>query len=239
MAQHPNLNTIARTSDKCYAHQGPGIGAGKDTLRFHEMMSGKQIKSSDVVLDIGYGKGASLLEVFLQRGVHECIGVDIAQKCEDAEETAMSVPEGCVFTSFIMDVCHEELPMADDSVDVVFCTETIEHLANPYHMVAEAKRVLKHGGFFTLAFPQPENNLGYGGGQHAHVYPGFLQKASFERFMKQMFFRLMNREENGASAWYTFRNYKGAEVIDVFEVVSGNYNEQDLYGCLDHDFEGA
>jgi len=92
--------------------------------------------------------------------------------------------------------------------------------------------VLEHDGLLLMAFPMPENNFGYGGGQHAHVYPGFLERESYEIFMKQMYFRAMKRGENGASAWYAWRNYKGPGVVDVFRIVSGNYEEDQLFGCL-------
>ena len=79
----------------------------------------------------------------------------------------------------------------------------------------------------------PEDNLGYGGGEHAHIYPGFLRRDSFERFMKQLYFKQVARVENGSSAWYVFRNYKGDGVVDAFSIVSGNYTEEELFSCLD------
>jgi SAM-dependent methyltransferase len=132
-----------------------------------------------------------------------------------------------------MDVSHEPLPFVDDSFNVVFCTETIEHVANPYFAVAEIKRVLEHDGLFVLAFPMPEDNLGYGGGQHGHVYPGFLLRESFERFMMQLYFRAPCRQANGSSAWYAYRNAKqGGKMVDIFSVIAGNYTEEELYGWL-------
>lgn len=230
MIKRSTLIQIVPTSAACYADQGPGVGAGKFTMHAQQQLIRRGMEPNCVCMDIGFGDGQSLQEILdTVNGVH-CIGIDIAPQCRKVE---MRVPDGCSFESRFLDVCHEPLPLPDNSVDYAFCTETIEHLANPYHMVAEVKRVLKHNGVFTLAFPMPENNLGYGGGQHAHVYPGFLTRKSFETFMRQMFFAQLGRFTNGASAWYSFANYKGEGIVDVFEVVSGNYDEQELYGLLD------
>lgn len=40
--------------------------------------------------------------------------------------------------------------IADSSVDVVFATEVIEHLYNPFHMLKQYFRVLKPGGYLYL-----------------------------------------------------------------------------------------
>ena len=124
--------------------------------------------------------------------------------------------------------------MPDDVIDWAYCLETPEHLANPYFAFAEVKRVLKHGGKFVLAFPRPESNLGYGGGKHPQVYPGFLQKDSFERFMMQLYFKKIQRDVHGDSAWYLYENIKeGEDFFDTFFMIKGNYTEDKLYGCLE------
>jgi SAM-dependent methyltransferase len=44
-------------------------------------------------------------------------------------------------------------PVPDGSVDVVLCTETLEHVPEPTVFLAEAFRVLKHGGRLLLTVP--------------------------------------------------------------------------------------
>ncbi len=41
-------------------------------------------------------------------------------------------------------------PILDETVDVVLCTETLEHVPEPSVFLAEALRVLKHGGWLLL-----------------------------------------------------------------------------------------
>src|SRR3974377_192718 len=45
------------------------------------------------------------------------------------------------------------LPLRDQSVDIVFATQVIEHVTNPHVMVKECKRVLRPNGFLILSGP--------------------------------------------------------------------------------------
>jgi SAM-dependent methyltransferase len=60
---------------------------------------------------------------------------------------------GTVDTSpdFVGDALH--LPLRDQSVDIVFATQVIEHVSNPHMMVRECSRVLRPNGFLILSGP--------------------------------------------------------------------------------------
>ena len=45
------------------------------------------------------------------------------------------------------------LPIRDQSVDIVFATQVIEHVTNPHVMVRECKRVLRPNGCLILSGP--------------------------------------------------------------------------------------
>lgn len=45
------------------------------------------------------------------------------------------------------------LPFEDDSIDLIVCGQTLEHVRNPFRSVAEMKRVLKPGRFMILIAP--------------------------------------------------------------------------------------
>lgn len=47
----------------------------------------------------------------------------------------------------------ENAPLPDASVDLVFALEIIEHLTAPFHLLAEAARLLKSGGHVVLTTP--------------------------------------------------------------------------------------
>jgi ubiquinone/menaquinone biosynthesis C-methylase UbiE len=225
---------INSTAHDCYTAQGEGAGADGGALDWLQDNTDHHVQDGHNCIEIGFG-GGRLLDRLAKITSSKVVGYDIAEAClSNYPKEHGPVPSNVKL--HIEDVCHHELDYPDGMFDFAFCTESIEHFTNPYFAVAEVKRVLRHNGIFTIAFPMPEDNLGYGGGDHAHVYPGFLQQASFERFMKQLYFKQVFRKQNGSSAWYVFRSYDGPDMVDLFTVVSGNYDEEALYGLLDRDF---
>lgn len=45
------------------------------------------------------------------------------------------------------------LPLQDQSVDIVFATQVIEHVTDPHRMVRECKRILRPDGYLILSGP--------------------------------------------------------------------------------------
>ena len=48
---------------------------------------------------------------------------------------------------------QKEFPIQDATVDLVICSETIEHLPNQHHLFIETSRILKPNGIFILTTP--------------------------------------------------------------------------------------
>jgi SAM-dependent methyltransferase len=48
---------------------------------------------------------------------------------------------------------QQRFPIADSSVDLIICAETIEHLPNQFFFFGEVARILKHNGTFILTTP--------------------------------------------------------------------------------------
>lgn len=221
---------------KTYAAEGPGIGGASDIFDWLDSLGAKYACGTSV-LDVGFGNGAFLIDA-VKRGF-VANGVDVARASLDgtralaAEKNIPQTIQQKRLRLWQIDASYEDFPLTDDSVDLVACTEAIEHMSNPLNMVLNAKRVLKGGGLFVLSFPMPEVNLGYGCGEHAHIYPGFLARNSFETFMRQCFFKFRARRQNGASAWYIYENYKGAGIVSPFSIVAGNYDAAELFAPLE------
>lgn len=61
----------------------------------------------------------------------------------------------------------EDVPLEDNSVDVVVTFETVEHIPNYHKFMEEIKRVLKPGGFAIISTP---NDLEFPEGNHFHLH---------------------------------------------------------------------
>ena len=76
---------------------------------------------------------------------HRVCGVDLS-------EAAIEQYRRCGFEGQAGNI-EAGLNYPDDSFDVVFCSEVIEHMTSPAELLGEMKRVLKPGGQLVLSTP--------------------------------------------------------------------------------------
>jgi ubiquinone/menaquinone biosynthesis C-methylase UbiE len=104
--------------------------------------------SYPVVLDVGCGQGKSFRPLIEHFSPQRLIGVDAEERCLrcSAQEAAkQTIP---------IELLHGDtaaLPLADASVDLVFCHQTFHHLTRQEESLAEFHRVLKPGGVLLFA----------------------------------------------------------------------------------------
>lgn len=107
--------------------------------KYLELLDGL-IKENDRVLDIGCGEGylLSLLPPCQRYGIDiERIYLQRARKVNPGGHFQLA--------------SADKLPFRKNFFDWVFCTEVIEHLANPKKCLQETKRVLKPNGHFLVS----------------------------------------------------------------------------------------
>jgi SAM-dependent methyltransferase len=100
------------------------------------------------VVDLGCGRGDSV-DVF--RAVDPTvrwIGVDLPSSAEVDERTR----DDAEFRTFD----GVRLPFDDESVDLVFCKQVLEHVERPHELVTDVARVLRPGGRFAGSTSQLE-----------------------------------------------------------------------------------
>lgn len=52
---------------------------------------------------------------------------------------------------------NKKMPYKEESFDVVVCTEVIEHIENPWHLIREFHRIIKPQGILILSTPNLHN----------------------------------------------------------------------------------
>lgn len=102
----------------------------------------------DVVVDVGCGSGSSLPKLAQRFAPRELVGVDI-----DPQMLAMARAEAARagVAAKLLEASNTRLPLADASVDLLFCHQTFHHIVEQEQALAEFVRVLKPGGLLLFA----------------------------------------------------------------------------------------
>ena len=105
------------------------------------------VQSGGVVLDVGSGTGTvTRLLGSLVAPDGEAIGVEPNVRLREIAE-ARAMAAACVR---IVDGLAGELPVADGSVDALWCERVLQHLPDPQAAIDEFNRVLRPGGRAVL-----------------------------------------------------------------------------------------
>jgi SAM-dependent methyltransferase len=104
-----------------------------------------EARPGERVLDLGCGSGRFVAA--LREAGSDPVGVEIASA---ALERARRVAPGADLRLLAPD---GSVPLEHRSVDLVWCSEVLEHVADGGHLLLEARRVLKPGGRLLVTVP--------------------------------------------------------------------------------------
>ncbi len=119
--------------------------------------------------------GSDVLDAGAGEGPYRTLFSHCNYKTQDFCETPSS--EGkYTRMDYVCDIT--EIPVADESFDVVICSEVLEHTLEPIKVIAELSRVLRPGGKLLVTAP-----LGCGLHQVPHIFYGGYTPFWYEHFL--------------------------------------------------------
>ena len=86
------------------------------------------------------------------------------------------LPENIIVEGFA-----EELPFKDESFDLIYSTNVLEHVQNPEKVLKESIRVLKTGGFLQFVIP---NYFSFWEGHYGIIWPCLINKPLAKLYAK-------------------------------------------------------
>ncbi len=135
------------------------------------------------VLDVGCGLG--FLFDRMDKQSNDLIGMDYT--------ALQTIPQGWWYVQHDLNLPFFENRFKDVNFDIIICSETIEHLQNPYNCLFEIKRFMNPQTVFYLTIPAESV-------QHNTLYPAlFYPSENFDEFLHQMAFTIINKENHKAA----------------------------------------
>ena len=112
------------------------------------------LNESGTMLDVGCGEGRHIFGIMQNYPEMKCIGLDMD------DDSLVKAEEGYEFFESISNAGAEflkgsaySLPFQNNSLDLIVCSEVLEHLHQYNDAVKEIHRVLKPGGKFYASVP--------------------------------------------------------------------------------------
>mgnify|MGYP001416968153 FL=1 len=113
-----------------------------------------ELNQKGVMLDVGCGEGRHIFGIMQDYPLMKCIGLDMdkesLEKAEEGYEYFKSISKAGA--QFLKGSAYS-LPFPDESIDLIVCSEVLEHLHEYNDAVKEIHRVLKPGGKFYASVP--------------------------------------------------------------------------------------
>lgn len=165
-------------------------------------------KSEQKVLEVGAGKGDTLLYIKENKLAGEVVGIDVFEM----PNTNQSNPKVDAF--YIANVENDDLSYLKlQYFDVIICGDVLEHLLDPWSAVERLSHFLKSGGIFIASIPNIRHITAlstiFFKGDFKYASSGLLDKTHFRFFCKKNAVALLNTADLSVQSCYpSFVNNK-------------------------------
>lgn len=129
--------------------------------KFHEQLTSKivteyidplNLPKDSKILDMGCGVGYFLDEM-KHRGYTDAVGITLSH-----DDTQICVGKGHTIKSYDFSFLPQKDGYHDESVDFIFCRQTLEHSPYPIFTLMEYNRILKQNGKMYIEMPCPDTD---------------------------------------------------------------------------------
>ena len=144
-----------RRSRAAFDHQAPTYdtsGYGRHARRLHaEVMAAVQSFPFMAVLDVGCGTGATLDAIVSAHPKVRAWGIDLSAEMIAKARERLAVGGKRTGGAVDLQVADaEHLPLADGTVDLVVCVDSLHHYPDPEAALREMRRVTRPGGGLVI-----------------------------------------------------------------------------------------
>jgi 2-polyprenyl-3-methyl-5-hydroxy-6-metoxy-1,4-benzoquinol methylase len=190
-----------------------------------ELFTNFPIHKGDVVADIGCGEGGYAGFCASQGAFVILADVD-ADSLARATKKVLAEPNNVGCKAYLTN--SDPLPVEDESVDCIVCTEVLEHVESPERLIAELVRIGRPNAKYLLACPDPQSEAI----QQRVAHPAYFEKpnhiriiqhAEFERYVEAAGLIIESRHRYGFywTIWWTLfwasgvtADNPGSELLD-------------------------
>ena len=123
-----------------------------ETIKLTELPNLDSLK----VLDLGCGEGRHSISIWMQTRA-QVVGMDLSRDdmlTARSRKADFSVTESGKHSLNFVEASGMALPFADETFDIVICSEVLEHIEAYQSMLQEIDRVLVKGGVFAMSVPR-------------------------------------------------------------------------------------
>lgn len=140
------------------------------------------LNKNQTVMDIGCGDG--FISIAVAKSVNKVVAVDISK--EMLRELAKKSKENNVTNIQLIESDGQDIPIEDDSIDIIFANMYLHHIEEPDIAIKEMRRLLKPGGKVFIADLYEYNNIELKEKMH-DLWPGFRTEVIKSLFKKNNF----------------------------------------------------